>query len=293
MPVQQSVLHPHGFLRPGLLTGAAALLLSLLTGCGSSPAEPSASVPHLTFLEGPTEEVFQRRWSAPSEPYLTLLRERYELDAVVRGAGGDYERLQRVSRWVRSRWEHNGDNVPHASDPLSILAEAATGRRFRCVEYSIVLSGALNSLGIPARVVGLKTADVETRASGAGHVVAEAYLHDQGKWVLVDGQWDVIPTLGGVPLNAVELQRALAERAPGLGVVSLSGASAREYFSWTAPYLFYFDAQLDHRFGAVREPGVLMLVPIGAARPRVFQRIQPLLHHSYTHSLAAFYAPPN
>ncbi|HEV2705472.1 MAG TPA: transglutaminase-like domain-containing protein, partial [Pyrinomonadaceae bacterium] len=176
--------------------------------------------------------------------------------------------------------------------PISILEEAKQGKRFRCVEYSAVLAGALNAVGIPARVLGLKTEDVETRESGAGHVVTEAYLADKKKWIMVDGQWDVIPTLKGQPLNAVELQEALAKNAKGLGVESLSGADAKKYFAWVAPYLFYFDTRFDSRIEGATHTRSLMLVPVGAKEPAVFQKKHSLKSMVYTNSLRLFYAPP-
>ncbi len=237
------------------------------------------------------------KYNTTSDPYLIRLHKEYKLNEVVTGAKSDYEKVRRISRWVRSRWEHNGDNEPQKSDPLSILQEAAGGKRFRCVEYSIVLSGALNSLGIPARVTGLMVPRAETQESGAGHVIAEAYLADLQKWIMVDGQWDVIPVLNDKPLNAVELQRALVEATPGLTLYSFSGTQPQEYFAWVAPYLFYFDTKVDSRIGVERQPysrhsEALMLVPIGAKEPRVFQGKWPLKNMQYTHSLRVFYAKP-
>jgi len=258
----------------------------------ASTSRPARAKP-LAFSDAtePKGATFLR--SAPGDDYLKRLRTQFELDVVVAGEKSDYGRVRAICEWARHRWEHNGDNQPEKSDPISILEEAAAeGKRFRCVEYAIVVDGALESLGIRARVLGLKTADVETRERGAGHVVAEAYLADKKKWVMIDGQFDVIPTLGGEPLNAVELQRALAKDARGLGVVTRSDADADTYFAWVAPYLFYFDTTFDGRFGVERAPGKLMLVPIGAKDPTVFQRKWPIGDVTYTHSVATFYAAP-
>lgn len=247
----------------------------------------------LSFSTTPdTGQEYTFRHSAPTEPYLTTLRTTYRLDSVVAGNTTDLARVQALCAWVSQQWKHNGSNTPRQSDPASILQEAAQGKQFRCVEYGIVLSGALASLGIPSRVLALKMADVETRKVGAGHVLTEVWLRDQRKWVLVDGQWDVIPFLGGVPLNAVELQKALAERAPGFTVQSPRGTTAKQYARWILPYLYYFDTSFDQRFGVKHEPGALMLVPAGASNPTVFQRKYPLSNLTYTNSVASFYAPP-
>jgi transglutaminase-like putative cysteine protease len=258
----------------------------------AATARAAARAPRLEFSELPDSTVFEFRRSHPDDPYLKELRERFGLQDVIAGEEDDYGRMRAVCAWVRGRWEHNGMNEPKKSDPISILEAAAQGRRFRCVEYAIVLDGALNALGIPSRVLALKTRDVETRQSGAGHVVVEAYLADLEKWILIDGQFDVIPTLDGEPLNAVELQRALAEVSESLDVDSLGGTRAGVYFPWIAPYLHYFDVSIDGRHGVERTPGSLMLVPIGARKPKTFQIRWPITNMSYTHSLATFYAPP-
>jgi transglutaminase-like putative cysteine protease len=246
--------------------------------------------PPARALKFPDERVtlpfgFQR--SGPDDPYLTRLREGYALAELVEGRKSDYEKVRAVSRWVRTRWEHNGSNMPEKPDPISILEEAKQGKRFRCVEYSAVLAAALNAVGVRARVLSLLTEDVETRESGAAHVVAEAYLADRKKWVMVDGQWDVIPTLKGKPLGA-EFQRALAKREKGLGVDTFSGVKADGYFEWVAPYLFYFITKFDGRYGVAASRKELVLVPVGAREPKVVQRKWPIGDVVYTNSLRAF-----
>jgi hypothetical protein len=231
-------------------------------------------------------------FSSKDDPYLVKLRTEYKLSQLVAKDTTDYQKLLTVSKWVRSQWEHNGQNQPSKEDPITILQEAAQGKQFRCVEYSNVLCGALNALGIPARVLALKTRDVETRPSGAGHVVTEAYLRDLDKWVMIDGQWDAIPVLDQTPLNAVELQRALAEGKAGLTVDGFSGTEADTYFPWIQEYLFYFDTPLDNRYDLDTEPGSLMLVPLGAKNPVVFQQKYPITSMFYTHSVDDFYPHP-
>jgi transglutaminase-like putative cysteine protease len=271
-----------------------ALVAGFLAQSGSAP-KPDLGIggaKQLAFSDKPDGKKVAFRRSEPDDPYLEKLRTQFELEDVVAGDESDYDRVRSICEWVRGRWEHNGDNEPKKSDPISILEEAATGKRFRCVEYAIVVAGALEAVGIPARVLALKTEDVETRPRGAGHVVAEAWLAGKSKWIMIDGQFDVIPTLDGEPLNAVELQRALAAKKKGLDVDSLSGTKADAWFRWVAPYLYHFDTALDRRHGVARSPGALMLVPIGAKNPTVFQGKHPISNMTYTSSVPAFYANP-
>lgn len=253
----------------------------------------SQQVPSLTYDQGAPDGLCEFQWSSPDEPYLRALRAVYGLDTLVAEKQSELDKVQAICRWVHGLWEHNGDNTPRHDDPIWILQEIKQGRRFRCVEYAIVVNGCLNAVGVRSRILALKTEDMETRESGAGHIVVEAYLRDLGKWALVDGQWDMIPVLNGVPLNAVELQRALAQQTPGIGVLSFSGTAGDAYLQWIEPYLFYFDLPLDNRVGVPDcSSKRVMLVPMGRQNPTVFQRKHPLGDMVYTHSDRVFYARP-
>jgi hypothetical protein len=182
-----------------------------------------------------------------SNAFLNQLRKEYKLDEVIKGAKNDAEKALRMMNWVHIQWKHNGSNQPSKSDALTILKEAKEGKMFRCVEYGIVTASALNAVGLKSRVLALKTKDVETTESGAGHVVLETYLNDLDKWVMLDGQMDAMPVLNGNPLNAVEFQNAIINDYDKLEIKSLSGVSKRTYANWITPYLYYFDVKFDNR----------------------------------------------
>ena len=234
--------------------------------------------------------------------YLRELREQYALAEVIAGLDSDRTRALALLDWTHRQWAHNGSNVPSSPDALTILEEARDGKQYRCVEYGIVSTAAMSAVGMPARVLGLKTRDVETAKSGAGHVLAEVWLADEQKWAYVDGQFNVMPVSEGVSLNAVEFQRVL-ERGGAVQLVNhdgpLEGKEARDYLSFVIPYLYYFDVGFDQRNApgapgriAYEGKGQLMLVPLGAPEPTVFQRSGSLTNLIYTHREAEFYAPP-
>ncbi len=231
----------------------------------------------------------------PQEPYLQKLRAKYHLDSIVAGAADDLEKVNLILHWVHTRWNHNGNNTPEKPDAISILEEAAGGKNFRCVEYGIVSSACLNAIGLKARVLGLKTEDVETRKYGAGHVAAEVYLPDRQKWVFLDGQWDAIPLLHGQPLNAVEFQKAIAENLHDLEILSNSNTSKFIYVNWIYPYLYYLDTGFDQTEERRKINGKqnLMLVPLGAKEPHVFQIKYPIDNCLYTHAVKDFYKEPD
>lgn len=99
---------------------------------------------------------------------------------------GAWDTARRLLRWVSKQWAHASDHVERA-DALEILDRAERGERFACVEYSIVLTQALNAVAIPARRVNLLRPDHHV-GMGKSHVVSEAWIDDLGRWVLLDGQ---------------------------------------------------------------------------------------------------------
>ncbi|UCC22026.1 MAG: transglutaminase domain-containing protein [Planctomycetota bacterium] len=236
-----------------------------------------------------------------NDPNMIRLRKKYDVEGLVSKAADDYEKLRLITRWAQKQWKHSGDNKPSRSDPLTILKEASEGKRFRCVEYAKVVAGCARSLGMPSRTLGLKRLDVETAESGAGHVVAEVWLDQFNKWVFVDGQYGAIAEVNGDPLNAVEFQEAIAHENPGLRMRFATKGDEKSYLVWVAPYLYYFDFNLDQRFYKAEteeerlsgSKGKIMLVPKGAKKPKVFQRKLPIENCTYISNPKAFYPQMN
>jgi hypothetical protein len=157
------------------------------------------------------------------------------------------------------------------------------------------LHGLLNSIGIKTRRLALKTEDCETKEYGAGHVLVEAYLKERNKWILVDPQWNLIAVCDEILLHAVELQEKL--RTGGKVEFKSFKSSYSGYEEWIEPYLFYFSHLFDNRVGEEewkRSDGYedLMLVPIGAKEPKVFQRYYPIEGTFYTNDIKLFYREP-
>lgn len=273
---------------------AGFALLAVLSSTYITAAQHLVSPPDqpldFALAPDPTPCVFQ--YSSADEPYLVTLRENYALNDIVAGKTTDLEKARTLCTWVHNRWVHDGHVRAKKPDPLSILKEADLGSNFQCIEYSIVLSGALTAMGMPARAVYLKTADAETRREGAGHAVTEVWLRDQQQWAMLDAQWDAVPLLDNEPINVIELQKALAIDDPRLRIETASNTRAKTYFNWVSPYLYYFDTVIDNRFGVKTQPSGVMLVPMGAKCPTVFQRDTPIRRMRYTNSVVTFYPRP-
>lgn len=237
----------------------------------------------LRFDDAPPFAAWRTRCSGRANPYLATLRERYGLDAVIAGASDDLDRVKRVTHWVHARTGHTGWPDGQPTDPLGLLDAAAKGASFRCVEFGIAVAGSLNAVGIPARVVGAKTRDVETRRLGAGHVFAEAWLPDREKWVFVDAQLDIVgQAKDGTPLNAIEFRNALAGSAPPVA-----------YSEVLSMCMYYFDYGADERFPQdSRERTRWMVGPIGSTAPTKFQRMPWNAPDGFSNRAADPYAPP-
>tara|TARA_R110000751_G_scaffold252930_1_gene352545 strand:- start:429 stop:1319 length:891 start_codon:yes stop_codon:yes gene_type:complete len=256
--------------------------------------EPDKTVEKLEF-ENTRNQDFQIKYQTFVEnPDLTKLRTDFKLDTLIQNATSDFEKVLKIQSWVNSRWEHDGNNTPEKSDAYFILKQAEKGERFRCVEYSIVASECLKSLGFKVRNVGLMTRDIEEVNYGGGHAVNEVYIPDLNKWIFIDPQYDVIATENGVPLNAVELQEVIANKKPFEIINPNKVIGKEEYIDWIGPYLYYFYVSLnkgkvsilDRIIGSKKQ---LTLVPIGGKEPKYFQRIFRLNNTYFTNSTADFY----
>ncbi|KUG08350.1 hypothetical protein [Solirubrum puertoriconensis] len=151
-------------------------------------------------------------------------------------------------------------------------------------------------------MLALKTQDAKTRRAGAGHVLTEVWLPEHRKWAMLDAQFDLMPTLHQVPLNAVELQAAWAQGQP-VSLIRACGpvapAQQRAYRRFVQRYLHFYEVAFDQRQTPL--PGApvrfggnsrLMLVPAGSKPPTVFQRRFPLDYLLSTSSLADFHPNP-
>ncbi|MCK3686039.1 transglutaminase-like domain-containing protein [Maribellus sp. YY47] len=286
-----------GILLIGLISGACAPLARMLN------YSPSAKVKKISFSDDALNPKYTFFYSDTlNNSYLRELRQSYEIDRLAASYDSEIDKIKAVLNWSATQWEHNGSNSPSNPDALTILKEARNGRQFRCVEYGILASSCLNSIGIPARVLGLKTRDVEKVRMGAGHVVTEAYSQQYNKWIFMDPQMNMMPLLHGIPLNAVEFQEAIISNRESIEMVNMDGNVSPEdsqaYIDWIGKYLFYFDVLFDQQikhetdYKSIDGKTKLMLVPLGEKEPTVFQRSNKINYCFYTHSLKDFYQKP-
>jgi len=283
------------------------VLLVLCTSCSSLyrtlNLAPSNSLKQVTFENKNINPNYQFHYPDTTQnEYLRKLRVDYGLNEIASSHKDEFEKIKAILNWTNEQWSHSGGNTPSKSDPITILEEAKKGNNFRCVEYGIVSAAALNSIGIPSRVLALKTADVEKVRYGAGHVAAEAYSEEFGKWIFIDGQYNTIPVLENIPLNAVEFQKAITKNMEQLKIINIQGEVSNEekeeYISWISKYLYFFDANFDNRnlpnkdIVKVNDKSKLMLVPVNAQNPSIFQKKSKIDYCVYSNNINDFYQIP-
>lgn len=278
------------------------ILFLVLSSCSVTNTSTSNKLDSIQFTDASVNEAFSFVYQTmENSPELKSLKSLYRLDSVAMQGNAESEKILHLLNWTHNRWKHNGSNTPSVSNTLTILKEAASGMKFRCVEYGVVLRSALACNGFKARTLGLKTKDVEVRSSGAGHVLTEVWSDLHQKWFLLDAQFNLVPTLNDIPLNGVEFQNAIAENK-NFKLVDINGEvsakRSRQYLRFITDYLFYFDFRFDQReikydsLFKVDDKIVLLLVPDEAKKPMKFQRKYDLNYAQYTHSLNDFYRKP-
>ena len=278
------------------------LVFLLLSSCSVLHLTPSKKIEEIKFTDGVENEIFKFIYqNKNNSPELATLITEYRLDSVANLGTTEFEKILQLLNWTNSRWAHNGSNRPSKSNAITILKEADEGKKFRCVEYGIVLRSVLASNGLNARTLGLQTKDVEVTRFGAGHVLTEVWSTQYNKWFMLDAQFNVVPVLDNIPLNAVEFQDAIFHDK-SFKLVDLNGEvdikHAKKYMKFIPPYLYYFDFKFDQRelpyenLIKVNDNGLLMLVPVGAKNPTIFQRKIKMDYYEYTNSLNDFYRKP-
>ncbi|HEX6683006.1 MAG TPA: transglutaminase domain-containing protein [Candidatus Limnocylindrales bacterium] len=152
--------------------------------------------------------------------------------------------------WVALAWQHSGSSHVQLQDAVHVLERVEAGERFACVEYSIVLTQALNAYGIPARRVGLLAPNYHT-GFGRGHVVTEAWIDELGRWVVLDGQNGMYWVDGDSnPLGLRELGRRNNAGEPAAEVESLAGKQSAVPERWWP----YFHRARETGFMVVSAP---------------------------------------
>ena len=165
--------------------------------------------------------------------------------------GTSWETATSLLQWVSNRWRHANAHM-EVDDAVTCLERVEAGQRFACVEYGLVLSQALNAVGIPSRRLSLRQRQKHV-GLGRGHVVSEAWIDDWNRWVVLDGQngWYWTGT-DGIPLGTLELQELQHAGAPTPRATVVTG---KEFSPGEVDFWFTYFANAYTTGGSWGGPG--------------------------------------
>jgi len=147
----------------------------------------------------------------------SLIEFRKYLDGVIEEDCSDLARAVAIRRWVRRQQSQEKSvwlptRVNH-ENPRRLLEEQRRGIPGACRRFAYVLTGALLSVGLDARVVNFSSS--LSRIGARRHDVVEVWIEDLAKWVLLDPTFDTLVLIDGKPASALELLEAVAAQQMG------------------------------------------------------------------------------
>lgn len=167
--------------------------------------EPQPPVRVSLFVEpSAVDHVSRFRFTFDPPEVLAELRQQERLDDRVAGAASDREAFRRLMEWTGDQWQLGTPNPYPPPDARIILRDIRSGFTSGfCAQYCFVLCQAIQSFGIPARMVTI-----------TGHEVVEAWLRDERRWVLLDPTYRAqVVDAGGRPLDVFEIRRGVEQGA--------------------------------------------------------------------------------
>lgn len=140
------------------------------------------------------------------------LRSYTKIDKLISKKKTDFSQALEIARFTSEAWGHDGLNSnPKKQDALTILKLADMGASFACVQFASVFVQLCQSVGIPARVLQVRTKHPDLGSSGHGHVTAEYFDSQRGKWIWIDPQIHSYATYKNKLLSFNDLAEIIVE----------------------------------------------------------------------------------
>lgn len=181
----------------------------------------------------------------------------------------DAEKVMKLLTWVNKHVRHRGNyDNSDVQDALTLLGICGAPG-VNCLALSIILCECLLAVGVKARVVYMMPCAVE---DGDNHVVVEAYVTEQNKWVMLDAAYgSYCVNKAGVALHLGEIRDCICRGeeyffSEGMnynGDTNLDIVDIKEYY---AKNLFFLRCKSRQGYGAHRTYGnMLEIAPVGFA----------------------------
>ena len=139
---------------------------------------------------------------------------------------GDLALATEVQHWVRGLQAYSPGCRRYGQqkeDPLRLLRETREGKPGNCRRLAYLLTGALISVGLDARIAAA-SGHFDGRIA-PHHCMVEAWIEELGKWVLLDPSFDAVLYVDGQPASLLEVYLALREGELGRVGILRNGAT--------------------------------------------------------------------
>jgi len=134
-----------------------------------------------------------QRWD---EPQLGELKQRLNLEELIKDAPTEFETVRRIALMVCNLWAHSSPVTYPSWNALAILDEIDRGQQLWCTYKQLVTMQCLAALGIHSRIVPCHW-----------HHSLEFWSNEYSKWVVMDAWTANFYRKDGIPLGALELCR--------------------------------------------------------------------------------------
>jgi hypothetical protein len=152
------------------------------------------------------------QYEDPQHPRLGELRHLLEDSMGTLPSGTDFERAIALKDWLAGQWTHKSGWYGSAYAPwdAGVILDWARrdgghglkGLDAFCVHYAVAYVQFASALGLEARMV---FSDTSSPGAEDGHCIPEVFCREHDKWGALDPDADVVPTLNGEPVGAMEL----------------------------------------------------------------------------------------
>ncbi len=204
-----------------ILLGAAITLLGSL---------PAIWASHLIFFKSPVRNVSDPRFFRMAHPAgfieqkpnaLSLQQFQAELPPELLHAQPSLAKAVALRRWVRKQQPDGASWVAHpltwsnrvqhdTENPMVILLQQRQGSWAICKRFAHLLAGAAESAGMRARVIVVSS--TLYKSAPASHTMAEIWIPELCRWVLMDAMLDLMFTVDQRPASALDVYQAVHAR---------------------------------------------------------------------------------
>ncbi|GAA0726770.1 lipoprotein [Clostridium malenominatum] len=226
---------------------AIALLIALtsaLAGCNGKNSDKGVFITKWdNYYEG-SNIIFY--YESEDNPNLQRLKNKYDLDEVVKDSKDDFEKAIKLMNWVSNKMKYSKSSLSTKTDALTLLQQAENKNSLSDKDYAIVYSQSASSLGMFARRGEFRIENSQQDGEKSYYKVCEIWSDKYSKWIMLDVVNNSYIESNGIPLSAIEVLNS------GLSGVNTMGIkNIEKYIKKLKPYLYSYSIEIDNNIYGV------------------------------------------